>query len=93
MTSTDPHAHTYDIPAIDSYGNHIIIRLSCIGPAIVTVEFLTANSARLAEYHVSITNTGAMLRGLSTCDRRARMWPDQAEQTEPLPEPPDGDTI
>lgn len=81
---------THDIPAFDSYGNHVTLRLSCVGPAIVTMEFLTANTARLAEYHVSITNTGAMLTGMSACDRAARRWP---ETDEPEPVPPDGDAI
>lgn len=81
---------THDIPAIDSYGNNITLRLSCIGPAIVTMEVLTADTARLAEYHVSITNTGALLTAMSACDRAARMWPETGES---VPAPPDGDAI
>ncbi|SMC90211.1 hypothetical protein [Lentzea albidocapillata] len=97
MTSIDHYAHTYDIPAIDSYGNNITMRLSCIGPAIVTMEFLTANSARLAEYHVSITNTGSLLTAMSACDRSARMWPGYSETVATQQETPsargDGDAV
>ncbi|MEV6240019.1 hypothetical protein [Lentzea sp. NPDC051838] len=97
MTSTDHHAHVYDIPAVDNYGNRITMRLSCVGPAIVTVEFLTANSVRLAEYHVSITNTGHLLTAMSACERSARMWPVDAETVAVQQERPcartDGDTV
>lgn len=79
MTSTDHHASVYDIPAIDSYGNHITMRISCIGPAIITLEFFTANSAKLAEYHVSITNSGHLLTAMSTSTRLARRWPVHSE--------------
>lgn len=67
---------THDIPAIDNYGNNITLRLSCIGPAIVTFEVLTADTTRLAEYHVSITNTSDLLTAMSRCDRTARRWPE-----------------
>lgn len=81
---------THDIPAIDSYGNNITLRLSCIGPAIVTMEILTADTTRLAEYHVSITNTGNLLTAMSTCDRAACFWPDTGE---PESVRADGDAI
>lgn len=91
MTSTEQTTTTkHDIPAIDTYGNNITLRLSCIGPAIVTVEILTADTARLAEYHVSITNTGRMLTSLSACDRAARRWPETGE---PHSASMDGDAI
>lgn len=90
MTSTGQKMTTHDIPGIDSYGNLITLRLSCIGPAIVTIEILTADTAQLAEYHVSITNTGDLLTAMSACDRAARMWPEQPTS---LDSPSDGDAI
>lgn len=87
MTSTRQSMTTHDIPALDSYGNFITLRLCCIGPAIVTIEILTADTAQLAEYHVSITNTGRLLTAMSACDRAARMWPQDSSS---LNSPPDG---
>lgn len=81
---------TYDIPAIDSYGNKITLQLSCVGPAIVTMEIFTADTARLAEYHVPITNTVDLLTAMSACDRAARLWPETGE---PESVPADGDAI
>lgn len=90
MTSAGQNMTTHDIAAIDSYGNLITLRLRCIAPAIVTIEILTADTAQLAEYHVSITNTSHLLTAMSACDRAARMWPERPTS---LGIPSDGDAI